>query len=373
MPALQTPQLALAAPVTRSPGTFRAVAQIALLSCSLAATLACASPTIQSRPAVDLIRKLPADLPFDIGGLYFYEDTLYAATNLGILKIEKSSAPSLLQAAFWENVVEDTWQRPSPKELWFMYSSIDAFLVLGKSCWSRIDIPSIPKDTMRGDLLAGWGLRFTPAGEVIYTFARSFFRLAPDGRSWEPMKAPDGQNSSTMTIDAGTRSYRIQKGKIRPDFTKESDRVFVFGDSQWRPLPCDIPDLSIRRKQVFGDDLLLHTWNDALLVATSTSILNPEAPGPCNASAISPQGVLFAYFIGHGLYEFSKTAGWVRRIPALPEIGPECERVEIAVDGDRVAVATTAITRHVNNRLETFGVSGLWWGTFANLTKIPLK
>lgn len=122
------------------------------------------------------IRELPAQAQFSLSGLSFFNNKLYAGTNLGIIQISGGKPIELYQFQSTDSVVSGPWTDKADNRLWAVDDHTGELLTFDGTVWTRMAKPLPSKGYYsRGDVLEG----IQPIGNA------NGFWMASAGSAWK--------------------------------------------------------------------------------------------------------------------------------------------------------------------------------------------
>ena len=251
---------------------------------------------------------------FSLTCLCFFDNNLYVATNIGLLKFKKDSLSEFLQ---WDkskgNVISEPCNDPVNNKLWILHEWSGALSSFNGQVWGTPKTPQTEKEITRGDVLNGGRLYSSSSGFFIEAI-RAYWKWNEQQNTWTQQPIPHFKKAMSITYDGKTYTSEIDTAtltRIIPigktvfcvmrfdqfsflDFgNHESDKIFYL-DSTWKQIP-NIPNyayfvetvVTLKDKEAYmltQDKKILHLL--PLKMDTINSI------GQCDAIASSSSGFL---------------------------------------------------------------------------------
>jgi hypothetical protein len=293
--------------------------------------------TITSNGISKSIKGLPSYARFGIWGLSFYDNALYASTNIGLLKIKSDSIVGLLQ---WQgkskgNVVSGPWLDIQNKRLWILNDNAWSLLSFDGNAWKVSKVPEPKRGYTRGDVLNGQRISST-ANFSFLEAGGSYWKWNEAKYSWEAQDVPtDLKITVTYTslknvtseikgtlvriIPIGNIVGCVMRFELLPFLIKDnnfhSDEVHYFNE-KWQQIPNNsgINFLAESVVSVNDDEAFILTQDKRLLRINASEINQVSIIGQCDAIASSSRGKLIASFRNMGIYEFEN--GWNKKFSA---------------------------------------------------------
>jgi hypothetical protein len=109
-----------------------------LIQCFNSSTCSSASTnpkTIPQQRIAEVIKSIPEYTHFSISGLRFYNNKLYASTNIGLLELENGTAAKLYSWLKKDDVVGGPWLDSANNLLWLWHLGINRLVHFNVSFW----------------------------------------------------------------------------------------------------------------------------------------------------------------------------------------------------------------------------------------------
>ncbi len=354
-----------------------------IIACLILITCACAScsvdrvayipVTIPGDEIHNVIQSLPdKDLKFDISGLSYYHDKIYAATNIGLIMIDNDRPVALYQWRNQDPVIEGPWRDYLNNEIWIWHIGSGIMTRYNGYRWLNSALPK-PTNSIytRGDILVGFQIFSTPKYSWMVGGGYAW-RWESATMNWQLEPAPPAPKGSGIraVVPLGKSIIYI----IREDILDyiPSNYAIYYHERTWQRRPLS--------KMVFGgavvanDAVFVRARDGTLLSANENSIVTVATPGSCEAIASTSSGGLLASFINKGIYLF-REGEWEMKAP-YPYDSSEGEHwAYLAEDNGAICYATSSVP-HLLGSEDKFmysGTTAIWSLRDNKLIRINLQ
>ena len=349
-----------------------------LASVSLSAVSALEPTILPPAEAIRLAALQPRHSGLIYTGLSFFEGNLYAATNLGLMEIERGEAKKLFQ---WNRrytvVVDGAWVDRANHRLWVWLPGALSLASTDGKTWRAMKLPKARDGYIsRGDVLRGY--------QGVSNATTFWIEGGGHAFAWEPKRSqwieetnppPDGrlpapQCAALIPFEDGSvfvmrhesddkiSSHPLKAVRGRPPL--QSDTLhYRFGPSQWRKIPgAAAENFFVKEAVLVGDRAYVRTQRGEIWEITRERAVRFDAPGVCLALAAGAGGSLFAYFHDQGVYE--RTSEWRLRLPAPVLSGDGNHWMHLAEYDGQLALAASPVPEFFTDGPTKARVAGLW-------------
>lgn len=243
---------------------------------------------------------------FGYWGLAFFNEKLYASTNLGLLEMQAGNISKLYRFQKRYSVVSGPWLDVADKLLWVEDEQTGGLASFNGAKWTRVPMP-------RGDLVNPGSLpQFTGSAQGFWAVVGgNAWRWDSNKSTWIPENIPKPPSPDTGIVGVmpvADKLLFIERHELLPFLVRPSeefkpDTVTVLQDT-WRKVRSEprlrfIADSSATT----GDAGYICTTTGVLLRVTMERIATLDTPGECEA-LVSASGRLLAGFRHKGIYEY---------------------------------------------------------------------
>jgi hypothetical protein len=289
------------------------------------------------------IAKLPEYIGFGYSGVVFFQKSIYASCNLGLLVIPEKGPVDLLQWNSYDGVIEGPWLDHADGVLWAQQANDGSLLRFDGKKWADIPLPKPPDDSYtRGNALSGFrGI----------SSADAFWIQNCDQLSrWNPGKALwEHETALKLSGQDPLNPFLPVKKGFHPE-----DEAQAYA----------ITDQGVYARSKGG----------ALFQLSTGEPLRVPCPGICKAITRSSDGKLMAYFSGKGVY-LKTPDSWILKAQPLPGADETSYWVYLAEDAGKIVVVTAPLPEYEADT-ETFKISGIgaiWIASDGVFKRFPLE
>ncbi len=307
------------------------------------------SPTQAARQ----IKSLPSYAKFSYSGAGFFNDKLYASSNIGLLEVTDGAITNVFQPQKEDSVVSGPWIDFANRRLWIKDDHTNELLNFDGSKWQRIPMPQ-PRQGYytRGDVLEGIkpiatkeGFWIAAAGNVwIWDANTQVWRSIPltqrtpknQDRN-EVIGVLAAQGKLLTIVRHEPLSYLVRRGESFQSDTIEGIDGIDGGSSG--PIQQE-QGYFAETWTVAGESSYICTQTGSLLRVTTEKISEVKVPGECEN--ITTDGAdLIASFRSKGVFRL-KGDTWSQLATHPYPSGAGEYWVHLAANGGRIALAITA-------------------------------
>lgn len=273
-------------------------------------------PTILPASKISaLIKAQPDYAHFGYSGLAFYKGNLYAATNLGLLELDKGRLGRVYRFQNTDSVVSGPWLDVANQLLWVLDEHTNQLLSYDGMDWHRVDLPKPQKEYYsRGDVLEG--IKPTSSAKGFWMQAGgSVWRWDSIKNAWvlenQPTTSLDSQYAGTTigVLPMSSKVLFIVRHQALSFLVKESEDfasdTVVMSEGDGSAVPNRSGIKFFAENWVVADKSGYVCTRDGLVLkATPVAVTRLDAPGDCETLASTESGTLLASFRGKGIYEY---------------------------------------------------------------------
>ena len=303
------------------------------------------------------IRSLPADIPIVFSGLSYYRGVLYAATNVGVLRIPKDNPTQLIGWYPSDDVVSGPWMDRAGDQLWVFHSGLGTFFRYDGHTWLPVALPDTPgRGVRRGDLF-----------ELKGRSSRNAFWIEGDGSAWKwnadsgawsltelpkglcwPSK-PEDDSWLCFAAIAPTekREYIVMHSQLIPRHPPPTeskadrptpDQVIAPSARGWENIDST-GDLDFVAKDVISTPVNVYmlSYFGPLYKVDEAGISRIESLGDVEAMTGTADGRLIVSFKGQGVFQYRDR--WEKLFDCPYAAGYPIRDAKLSEDGGRIAYA----------------------------------
>lgn len=321
------------------------------------------------------VRRLPRLTPFAIASLTFYEDSLFAASNIGLLQITDGSVRRLYRWNKLSPEIAGAWTDPVHHLLFVHDPQAKLIRIFDGSSWTPAPLPSVPRNFhSRGDVTTTF--RSFASDKDLYLVGQgAVFRWAGDQRTWKSQLLPplpelsavvdafyangkifsiirnepfhalaarQPSNSETKEAPRPERPADPEDVESRPKVGSSSDTIDFYDSGKWHTVPNHggIEFFTMNSSSTGKVGYLCTEAHEVLRVAEEAVEKMKQAPA-CEQVLADPKRVVI--YSREGFLVWEGGSVWLKLGPP-PVIGPEPEHpLAFAVQGNTVAYAISSI------------------------------
>lgn len=307
-------------------------------------------PTIIEKPdeIAAEVRRLSSQTPFSISTLAFYGNSLFAASNIGLLEIEDQAVRRLYRWNKLAPEIAGAWTDPIHNRLFILDPQGRVMRIFDGSTWTPAPIPSLPRSfRSRGEVTGGYRA-FTSDKDFYLVGRGGIWRWASEERTWKSQITPPIPDLSAV-VDAFYANGRIFSVVRNEPFhaiasrdSFESDSIHYYDAGIWHRVP-DPADVSFYSMSVTSTGKVgyLCTETHHMLRVTEQALSRvPDAPLCEQLIADAKRIVVYGR---EGFLMWENGPVWLKLGPA-PAQGPEPQHpLAFAVKGNIVAYSISSI------------------------------
>ena len=297
---------------------------------------------------------------FQVLGLCFQGDKLWASTSQGLFEIQDDRILALLH---WENETwaSSPWVDRRGKDLYVMFTEVlmkrdlHGWWDLGPPPFHFVGLGPCASQESVDALHGGYffqGIDDSSRPVISCFHGKRVVLWRPDVQEWEEIAGPPiPQGSATVAAVRGEPNifFLVREPLFfQPPTYDEFDesgrcRHVVYsiipGDRQWsrRELPLAL-DAVATHIIAMGDSAHVRASDGALVEVTPNGVRLHEAPGACEAMLRSSSGQLLASFKDRGIYSLED--GW-KKLHAVPYATPSTHQSAHMAERDGVVALAT--------------------------------
>src|SRR5262245_2244478 len=355
---------------------------ISMCSCSLIARsqLNSTNPRIISFGEVShIVSAIPSYTRFGYSGLAFFNQKLYASSNIGLLEYSSGALSRLYKWYDRDDVISGPWFDHANQSLWFLHNGINKLIRYDGKNWSMTDLPRPKEGYTRGYILKGFQGIST---EIAFWLqgGNHAWRWDASKSVWEGEAMPDtGLFVSIAPVE--DRVLVIMRHEYVPYIAEspfnrrdkpDSDAVYFFQHGKWQEFPNKSGIKFFTRDIVIAKEAAYLLTKDGKLLRLSSSEIAPiESLGEVEAMTITASDNLLASFHNNGIYEYAD--GWRKKFSAPYPITEGEHWAYLSESNGQVALAITSEPQMAGeNKWKYPGQTTLWISSGSELKPIPL-
>jgi hypothetical protein len=324
------------------------------------------------------VQRLPRLTPFAIVSLSFYEDSLFAASNVGLLQITDGSVRRLYRWNKLSPEIAGAWTDPVHHLLFVHDPQAKLIRIFDGSTWTPAPVPSVPRNFhSRGDVTTTF--RSFASDKNFYLVGQgAVFRWAADERTWKSQLLPpvpelsavvdafyahgkifsivrnepfhalaarQPSNAEAKEAPKPERKPAADSEDLEPSRPKEessSDTIYYYDPGRWHTVPnrAGAEFFTMNSSSTGQVGYVCTESHEVLRVAEEAVEKMKQAPA-CEQVLADPTRVVI--YSREGFLVWEGGSVWLR-LGAPPVLGPEPEHpLAFAVQGNTVAYAISSI------------------------------
>jgi hypothetical protein len=307
----------------------------------------------------DVLREAPPDRRFYPTEVAFYSGRLYVGSSAGLMEISGSKFEKLYRWDTVDPTLEGPWLDRAGNLLWIWLDGQHKVLSFDGKTWRSVPAPRPNEGHFtRDDALRGFeGISNHRFFWVVW--ARRAWRW--NGGRWAEEAAPvvsTGRRGRPSRIKAlmptDNATYLLMRDGSEPPAVLQSiaerfnwydrikgDSVYYRENGHWNCVTNLVPKYFAVEAVGAGISGYLRAEAGELLEATKVGVRELDAPGRCEALAVSPDGKLIASFEAMGVFELDH--GWRRLMKPVRSSPAGHSVTHLAIQKDQVALAVTPL------------------------------
>jgi hypothetical protein len=315
------------------------------------------------------VRSLSSQTPFSVSSLTFFGDSLYAASNIGLLQIDHGGVRRLLRWDKNDPLVGGVWADPVHNLLFAHDVGRGYMRVFDGQNWDLAPVPTLPRNfASRGDVPKGF--HSFSSGKDFYLVGRGgIWRWSSSERVWKSQITPPIPQLSGVAdaFFADGKIFSVVRNEpfhgLVSEEEYESDSVHYF-DGEWHTVPNRTgKNFFLMSVSGAGERGYGCTESHNVVEITREAVSEIQGLPACERVLASPDAAIF--YTREGFLMWEKGPAWLKVAPP-PAAGPEPEHpLAFAVKGRTVAYAINSIvdkqrSDRKSNRFEFTRETRLW-------------
>jgi hypothetical protein len=307
-------------------------------------------PTVLESPEqiAGEVHRLSSQTPFSISTLAFYGNSLFAASNIGLLEIEDHSVRRLYRWNKLSPEIAGAWTDPVHNLLFIHDPQGRVMRAFDGTSWTPVPIPSLPRSfRSRGEVTKVY--RAFASDKDFYLVGRGgIWRWASEAHTWKSQLTPPIPDLSAVVdaFHANGKIFSVVRNEpfhtiASRDFF-ESDSIHYYDAGTWHriPNPADISFFSMSATSTGKVGYLCSETHHVIRVTEEAITQLDDAPLCEQVIADARRIVVYGR---QGFLMWENGPVWLKLGPA-PALGPEPEHpLAFAVRGKTVAYAISSI------------------------------
>lgn len=309
-------------------------------------------PVVLERPEeiAAAVRSLSSQTPFSISTIAFYGNTLFAASNIGLLEIDDHAVRRVYRWNKLAPEIAGVWADPVHRLLFIYEPQANLMRIYDGSSWTPAPVPS-PMRSFRSRGEVSRGFRSFSSDKDFYLVGRGgIWRWAAEQRTWKSQITPPIPDLSAV-VDAFYANGKIFSVVRNEPFhaipfsstdSFDSDTIHYFENGTWHRVPNsgDLSFYAMSATSTGTTGYLCSETHHVIEVTEAAAVQLPDAP-LCEQIIADARRVVIYGRDGFLMWETGPV--WLKLGPA-PAPAPEPEHpLAFAVHGNTVAYAISTI------------------------------
>lgn len=299
-----------------------------------------------------VINSIPYSDKIGYSGVNFFNESLFASSNIGIIEFRSSNEIYLHKWYKRGDVISGPWFGENNQSIWFFHNGIFKFIQYDGKIWKLHDMPRHPKGHFsRGDILSG----FRGVSN------KNNFWLQGGGIAWRWNKKENKFIVEELPSSGYFESVLPVKGKFGVIMRKEylsdllfrpfedkptvdnSDFLYIREGDSWKAIKNSINKYFYARDITVGsENSYILTEHGEILEVNEEEIRSLEVSGHAEAITITSTGNILISVHNQGIYEYVDKK-WQKRFDCpYPNNELLNDQVFLAESKGRVFLTVTA-------------------------------
>lgn len=265
-----------------------------------------------------MINRLPANAPFSLSGISYFDGKLYVGTNVGVVQVSAGKVTQLYQFQTSDSVVSGPWLDRRDHLLWATDDHTGELLTFDGKDWKRMRKPIPSKGYYsRADVLEGIRPIGNPDGFWLAA-GGSAWKWNSDSNQWdqisEVLAQPDDYsrvNEIIGVLPVGKQVLLIIRHQPLPFLVKAGQRF----NSDELTMAADPTSAAIGRD---GEPFLANAWtatkdagyicskDQRLFSTTGEHVTLLSTPGPCEEISTDEESNLIVSVKNKGVFRYAR-------------------------------------------------------------------